>query len=188
MAFDALRNIMNSTRNGNAENVVITGAGAGVGRAVVGEFIKHIGKRKANLALISRDEDRLRAAQREVEQAGGRAIVCPLDVADANSIESAAEAVERQLGPIDIWINVAMTTVFAPFWEITPEEFDRATRVTYLGFVYGTMAALKRMRSRDRGTIVQVGSALAYRSIHINRSTAGRSTRLWDSQIPYVQN
>lgn len=156
---------MNNAKNGNVETVVITGAGAGVGRAVVEDFIKHMGKRKANLALISRDEGRLRAAQREVEEAGGRAMACPLDVADAGQLESAAEAVERELGPIDIWINVAMTTVFAPFWEITPEEFERATKVTYLGFVYGTMAALKRMRARDHGTIVQVGSALAYRSI-----------------------
>lgn len=156
---------MNNTNNGNVETVVITGAGAGVGRAVVEQFAKQMSKRKANIALISRGEDRLRAAQREVEEAGGRAILCPLDVSDAGQVESAAEVVERELGPIDIWINVAMTTVFAPFWEITPEEFERATKVTYLGFVYGTMAALKRMRARDQGTIVQVGSALAYRSI-----------------------
>jgi short-subunit dehydrogenase len=156
---------MNQKNNANAENVVITGAGAGVGRAVVEQFVKHMGKQKANIALISRDKDRLRAAQREVEEAGGRAIMCPLDVADPRQVESAADTVERELGPIDIWINVAMTTVFAPFWEITPEEFERATKVTYLGFVYGTMAALKRMRARDHGTIVQVGSALAYRSI-----------------------
>lgn len=164
---------MSNKQNGNVETVVITGAGAGLGRAVVDEFVKHLGKRKVNLALISRDEERLRAAQHEVEKEGGRAMICPLDVAEAQQVESAAETIERELGPIDIWINVAMATVFAPFWEITPEEFERATKVTYLGFVYGTMAALKRMRVRDKGTIVQAGSALAVRSIPYQSAYCG---------------
>ncbi|HEX4809559.1 MAG TPA: SDR family oxidoreductase [Bryobacteraceae bacterium] len=160
---------MNKSKNGTGETVVITGASAGVGRAVVREFAK----RQSNIGLIARDEDRLRAAQQEVENAGGRAIVCPADVSDAAQLDAAAEAVERELGPIDIWVNDAMTTIFAPFWEITPEEFERATKVTYLGFVYGTMAALKRMRARGEGTIVQIGSALAYRSIPYQSAYCG---------------
>ncbi|MBV8846876.1 MAG: SDR family NAD(P)-dependent oxidoreductase, partial [Bryobacterales bacterium] len=143
------------------ETVVVTGASAGVGRAVVHEFAK----RKARIGLLARGVERLEAAKREVEQAGGKALAIPTDVADPDRVEKAATQVERELGPIDIWINNAMTTVFAPFTEITPEEYKRATEVTYLGFVWGTMAALRRMRTRDRGTIVQVGSALAYRSI-----------------------
>jgi NAD(P)-dependent dehydrogenase (short-subunit alcohol dehydrogenase family) len=151
------------------EVVVITGASAGVGRAITREFAKG----KACIGLIARDEERLEAARREVEEAGGRALVLPADVADARQIDDAAERVEREFGPIDIWVNDAMTTVFAPVWEITPEEFRRATEVTYLGFVYGTMAALKRMRLRNRGAIVQVGSALAYRSIPLQSAYCG---------------
>jgi NAD(P)-dependent dehydrogenase (short-subunit alcohol dehydrogenase family) len=143
------------------EIVVITGASAGVGRATVREFAKH----GAWIGLISRGTDGLEGAQREVEAVGGRALVLPTDVADAAQVEAAAERVERELGPIDIWVNNAMTSVFSPIKEMTPEEFKRVTEVTYLGYVYGSLAALKRMLPRDRGAIVHVGSALAYRSI-----------------------
>lgn len=143
------------------EVVVITGASAGIGRATVREFAKH----GAWIGLIARGTDGLEGAQREVEAAGGRALVLPLDVADPEKVEAAAERVERELGPIDIWVNDAMTSVFSPIKEMTAEEFKRVTEVTYLGYVYGTLAALKRMLPRDRGTIVHVGSALAYRSI-----------------------
>jgi NAD(P)-dependent dehydrogenase (short-subunit alcohol dehydrogenase family) len=149
--------------------VVVTGASAGVGRAVVREFARQ----GAHIGLIARGRERLEAAKRDVEELGGKALVLPVDVADARQVEDAAERTEREFGPIDIWINDAMTTIFAPFLEITPEEFKRATEVTYLGQVYGTMAALKRMRSRNRGTIVQVGSALAYRSIPLQSAYCG---------------
>lgn len=143
------------------EVVVVTGASAGVGRAVVREFAQS----GAAIGLIARGVDRLEATRREVEQMGGRAIVLPADVADADALERAAETVERELGPIDVWINNATATAFAPVTKIRPEEFRRVTEVTYLGYVYGTQAALRRMLPRDRGTIVQVGSALSYRAI-----------------------
>ena len=143
------------------EVVVITGASAGVGRATVREFASH----GAWIGLISRGKDGLEGARREVEAAGGRALVLPVDVADAAQMEAAAQQVEDRLGPIDIWVNNAMTSVFSPIREMTAEEFKRVTEVTYLGYVYGTLAALKPMLGRDRGTIVHVGSALAYRSI-----------------------
>ncbi|MEP7071425.1 MAG: SDR family oxidoreductase [Verrucomicrobiota bacterium] len=143
------------------EIVVITGASAGVGRAAVREFAR----RGAHLGLIARGRDGLEAARREVEECGGRALVLALDVADAAAVEAAAERVERELGPIDIWVNNAMVSVFSPIKQMTAEEFRRVTEVTYLGVVHGTLAALKRMLPRDRGTIVQVGSALSYRSI-----------------------
>jgi len=149
--------------------VVVTGASAGVGRAVAAEFARE----GAHIGLIARGRERLEAAKREVEELGGKAIVLPADVADAQQVEAAAERVEKELGPIDIWVNDAMTTIFAPFLEITPEEFKRATEVTYLGQVYGTMAALKRMHPRNRGSIVQVGSALAYRSIPLQSPYCG---------------
>jgi short-subunit dehydrogenase len=151
------------------EVVVVTGASAGVGRAVVREFAK----KNADVGLIARGVERLEAAKREVEECGGRALAVPADVADAEAVERAAERIEEELGPIDIWVNDAMTTVFAPFSQITPEEFQRATEVTYLGFVYGTMSALRRMRARNRGTVVQVGSALAYRSIPLQSAYCG---------------
>ena len=151
------------------EVVVITGAGAGVGRAVVNEFASQ----GANVGLISRNEERLESARQEVEGHGGRALALPCDVADPEQLERAAERVENELGPIDVWVNCAMVTIFAPFSEIKPEEFRRATDVTYLGFVWGTRAALKRMKARDRGTIVQVGSALAYRSIPLQAPYCG---------------
>lgn len=141
--------------------VVVTGASAGVGRAVVRAFAA----RGAHIGLIARGTDGLDAARAEVESMGGRALVLPLDVADAKAVDEAAERVERELGPIDIWVNDAMVSVFAAVIDTTPEEFKRVTEVTYLGYVYGTLAALKRMQMRNRGTIIQIGSALAYRSI-----------------------
>jgi short-subunit dehydrogenase len=143
------------------EVVVITGASAGVGRATAREFGRH----GASVGLISRNQDRLEAAKKEIEQSGGRALVLPLDVADAAAIENAAQKVEAELGPIDIWVNNAMTSVFSPIKQMQPDEFKRVIDVTYLGVVYGTLSALKRMQQRNNGTIVQVGSALAYRSI-----------------------
>jgi NAD(P)-dependent dehydrogenase (short-subunit alcohol dehydrogenase family) len=141
--------------------VVITGASAGVGRAAVRAFAR----RGADVGLVARGRDGLEAARREVEALGGRAVVAPADVASPDQVEAAAETVERALGPIDIWVNNAMTSVFSPAKEMTPEEFHRVTEVTYLGAVYGTLAALRRMLPRDRGMIVEVGSALAYRGI-----------------------
>lgn len=143
------------------EVVVITGASAGLGRAVAREF----GGRGANVGLIARGIDGLVAAKQEIEAAGGRAVVLPCDVADAAAVEKAGESVEQEFGPIDIWVNNAMASVFSPVREMQPEEYKRVTEVTYLGVVYGTLAALKRMLPRNRGTIVQVGSALVYRSI-----------------------
>ena len=123
--------------------------------------------------LIARGEDGLRAAATAVEEAGGSALAVPTDVADFQAVERAAEQAETQFGPIDVWVNVAFTSVFAPFWEIKPEEFRRVTEVSYLGFVHGTMAALARMRPRDRGTIIQVGSALSYRAIPLQSAYCG---------------
>jgi short-subunit dehydrogenase len=143
------------------EVVVITGASAGLGRATAREF----GRRGAKVGLIARGIDGLEAAKREIESAGGSAIVLPLDVADASAVQKAADAVEQEFGSIDVWVNNAMASVFSPVKEMQPEEYKRVTEVTYLGVVYGTLAALKRMLPRDRGTIVQVGSALVYRSI-----------------------
>ena len=143
------------------ETVVITGASAGLGRATACEF----GRRGARVGLLARGKDGLEAAKREVEELGGTAAVVPTDVADAAAVEKAAVVIEDQLGPIDIWVNNAMTSVFSPVREMKPDEYKRVTDVTYLGVVYGTMAALKRMLARNRGTIVQVGSALVYRSI-----------------------
>jgi len=143
------------------EVVVITGASAGVGRATVREFAR----RGASIGLIARGRDGLEGARREVEAMGGKALVLSTDVAEAEQVEKAARQVEEKLGPIDVWINNAMASVFSPIKEMTASDFERVTKVTYLGYVYGTLAALKRMLPRDRGTIVHVGSALAYRSI-----------------------
>ena len=142
--------------------IVITGAAAGVGRAAARLFAETEG---AHLGLIARGVEALEGARREVEAAGGRALVLPCDVADADAVEAAAERVERELGPIDVWVNDAMTSVFAFVKDTTPAEFKRVTEVCYLGYVNGTLAALKRMRTRNRGHLVQVGSALAYRGI-----------------------
>ena len=141
--------------------VVITGASAGVGRATVRKFARH----GARIGLLARGIDGLEAAQREVEKLGGEALVIPTDVANAEQVEAAAEKIETNFGKIDVWVNNAMTSVFSPIKKMTAEEFRRVTEVTYLGYVYGTLAALKRMLPRDRGVIVQVGSALAYRGI-----------------------
>ncbi len=141
--------------------VVITGAAAGVGRAAARAFAEH----GAHVALIARGREGLDGAAREVEALGRRALAVPLDVADAAAVERAADEIEEKLGPIEVWVNDAMVSVFAPFLDVTAEEFRRVTEVTYLGYVHGTQAALRRMKPRDRGTIVQVGSALAYRSI-----------------------
>ncbi len=137
---------------------VITGASAGVGRATARAFAEH----GFDVALVARGSAGLGAAAREVEAAGRRALPIPTDVADFDQVDAAAEQVERDLGPIDVWVNDAMTTVFAPAWEVKPEDFKRAVEVTFLGQVWGTTAALARMRSRDRGSIVNVGSALAF--------------------------
>jgi NAD(P)-dependent dehydrogenase (short-subunit alcohol dehydrogenase family) len=149
--------------------VVITGGSAGVGRACATEFAR----RGAAVALLARGEERLEAACADVEMAGGRALAIPTDVSDPQQIEQAAEQVETELGPIDVWVNNAMTTVFAPLKQISPEEFRRATEVTYLGVVYGTMAAVNRMLPRNQGSIVQVGSALAYRAIPLQSPYCG---------------
>ena len=141
--------------------VVVTGASAGVGRATARKFARN----GARVALLARGRDGLEAARKEVEELGGKALVVPVDVANAEQVEAAAVQIEAELGTIDIWINNAMVSVFSPIKEMTPEEFRRVTEVTFLGCVYGTLAALKRMLPRDCGTIVQVGSALAHRSI-----------------------
>ena len=149
--------------------VVVTGASAGVGRAAAVAF----GTEGAAVALLARGEAGLEMAAKEVERAGGRALAIPTDVADAAQVEAAAERAERELGPIEVWVNDAMASVFAPLWEIDPDEFRRVTDVTYHGVVYGTMAALKRMKPRNRGAIVQVGSALAYRGIPLQSAYCG---------------
>jgi NAD(P)-dependent dehydrogenase (short-subunit alcohol dehydrogenase family) len=149
--------------------VVITGASAGVGRATARAFAR----RGDAVALLARNEDALHAAAREVDEIGGRALAIPTDVADAAQVEAAAERATIELGPIDVWVNDAMASILAPTWEIEPEEFRRVTEVTYLGQVYGTMAALRRMRPRDSGAIVQVGSALAYRGIPLQSAYCG---------------
>jgi NAD(P)-dependent dehydrogenase (short-subunit alcohol dehydrogenase family) len=149
--------------------VAVTGASAGVGRATARAFARD----GADVGLIARGRERLESARREVEELGRRAAVVVADVADAAQVESAAQQIEDELGPIDVWVNNAMTTVFAPVSDTTPEEFRRATEVTYLGSVWGTMAALRRMRPRDSGVIVQVGSALAYRGIPLQAAYCG---------------
>jgi NADP-dependent 3-hydroxy acid dehydrogenase YdfG len=149
-----------------SEVVVITGASGGVGRATAHEFARQ----GAKIGLLARNPDALNSCKSECEEQGGQAVVVPTDVAVPEQVEAAADAVEKRFGPIDIWINVAMTAVFAPIKEMKPEEYKRVTEVNYLGYVYGTMAALKRMLPRDRGTIVQIGSALAYRGIPLQSS------------------
>jgi NAD(P)-dependent dehydrogenase (short-subunit alcohol dehydrogenase family) len=142
---------------------VVTGASAGLGRAIVREFARE----GAHIGLIARGKERLETTRAEVEQLGGRGLVLPLDVADAHALEQAADRVERELGSIDVWINNAMLSVYSPIREMRAEEYERVTKVTYLGYVYGTLAALKRMLPRDRGVIIQIGSSLTYISIPI---------------------
>ncbi|HWA98740.1 MAG TPA: SDR family oxidoreductase [Pirellulales bacterium] len=149
--------------------VVITGASAGVGRATVRAFAR----RGARIGLLARGAAGLAAAQREVEQLGGQAIALPTDVSEPEQVEAAAEAVVDAFGPIDVWVNDAMVSVFSPVKETTAEEFKRVTEVTYLGFVYGTLTALRQMLPRNHGTIVQVGSALAYRGIPLQAAYCG---------------
>ena len=151
------------------ETVVITGASAGIGRATARLY----GERGANVGLIARGEAGLDGAVRDVEEAGGKALALPADVADYQQVDDAARQVEELFGPIGTWVNVAFVSVFAPFADITAEEYRRVTEVSYLGFVHGTMAALARMRPRDRGTIVQVGSALGDRSIPLQSAYCG---------------
>lgn len=146
-----------------AQTVVITGATGGVGRALARLY----GRRGASVALLARGRAGLDAAAGEVEDAGGRALAIPTDVADHAQVSAAADQVADRFGPVDLWVNDAMVTVLARTWDVTPEEFRRVTEVNYLGYVHGTLAALRRMRPRDRGTIVQVGSALAFRGIPV---------------------
>jgi NAD(P)-dependent dehydrogenase (short-subunit alcohol dehydrogenase family) len=151
------------------KTVVVTGASAGIGRASAELFGRH----GARVALIARGEAGLRGAAEAVERNGGTALALPADVSDFDAVDQAASRAEAELGPIDVWVNVAFTSVFAPFTEITPAEFRRVTEVSYLGYVHGTMAALARMKPRDRGTIVQVGSALGYRAIPLQSAYCG---------------
>ena len=151
------------------EVVVVTGAGAGLGRAIAQTFARH----GARIGLIGRGVERLEDAASEIRHLGGEALVTPGDIADPETSDAAAERVEAAFGPIDIWVNNAMTTIFSPFEEIDPADYKRVTEVCYLGFVYGTMAALRHMRTRDHGTVVQVGSALAYRSIPLQSAYCG---------------
>jgi NAD(P)-dependent dehydrogenase (short-subunit alcohol dehydrogenase family) len=149
--------------------VAVTGATAGIGRASALAFAR----RGDDVALVARGEAGLDATRKEVEAAGVRCVAVPVDVADAEALDDAVGTVERELGEIDVWVNNAFTSVFAPFPEITPAEFKRVTEVTYLGFVYGTHAVLRRMLPRDRGTVVQVGSTLAYRGIPLQSAYCG---------------
>jgi NAD(P)-dependent dehydrogenase (short-subunit alcohol dehydrogenase family) len=151
------------------ETVVVTGASAGVGRAIVRAFAR----RRARLLLVARGHDGLAGARDDVERLGGTALVFPADVSDPERVEAAAAAAEEAFGPIDVWVNDAMVSVFSPIKEMTAMEFRRVTEVTYLGYVYGTLAALRRMLPRDRGVIVQIGSALAYRGIPLQAAYCG---------------
>jgi NAD(P)-dependent dehydrogenase (short-subunit alcohol dehydrogenase family) len=149
--------------------IVVTGSSGGIGRASAIAF----GARGDTVVLVARGEKGLAGAAAQVEQAGGTAHVMAADVADPDQVFAVADRVEAELGPIDVWVNVAFTSVFSPFDQITPAEYRRVTEVSYLGYVYGTMAALKYMKARDRGTIVQVGSALAYRGIPLQSAYCG---------------
>jgi NAD(P)-dependent dehydrogenase (short-subunit alcohol dehydrogenase family) len=152
-----------------APNVVVTGASAGVGRAVARAYAR----RGARITLVARGRDGLEGARRDVERLGGSGLVCQADVSDPDAVEAAADAAERAFGPIDVWVNNAMVSVFSPIKDMTAAEFRRVTEVTYLGYVYGTLAALHRMLPRDRGVIVQVGSALAFRGIPLQAAYCG---------------
>ncbi|GAB3555131.1 SDR family oxidoreductase [Noviherbaspirillum agri] len=151
------------------EVVVVTGASAGVGRAIAREFARH----GAWIGLLARNRETLEHVRQEVEALGGRAVVLEVDVADPAAVERAADEVEAAFGPIDIWVNNAMASMISPALEMTAEEYRRVTEVTYLGYVHGTLSALRRMQPRNQGTIVQVGSALAYRSIPLQSAYCG---------------
>ncbi|MGI5240110.1 SDR family oxidoreductase [Dactylosporangium sp. CA-139066] len=157
-----------TTRDGRRV-VVVTGASGGIGRASARAF----GAEGDAVGLLARGSDGLAGAERDVLEAGGRPLPIEVDVADSEAVERAATHVEAELGPIDVWVNVAFSSVFAPFMEVKPDEFRRATEVTYLGYVNGTRAALRHMLPRDAGTIVQVGSALAYRGIPLQTAYCG---------------
>lgn len=159
---------------GEPRVVVVTGASAGIGRATAVAFAR----RGWRVALLARGRDGLDGACRDVQQAGGMAMPIVVDIVDVHAVEAAAERIERQWGAIDVWVNDAMATVFCPFEDTAPEDFERATQVTYLGAVWGTRAALKRMQTRNRGCIVQVGSALAYRSIPLQAAYCGAKSAL----------
>ncbi|HEV2756565.1 MAG TPA: SDR family oxidoreductase [Actinomycetota bacterium] len=149
--------------------VVVTGGSAGVGRAAARAFAA----RGDSVAVLARGRGRLEATEREIQACGARGLGLSVDVADAAAVEAAAERIEGELGPIDVWVNNAMASVFAPFVDVSASDFRRVTEVTYLGYVHGTMAALRRMRARDAGVIVQVGSALAYRAIPLQSAYCG---------------
>ena len=160
---------MNRLRSTHPETVIVTGASAGVGRATALRF----GRAGASVGLVARDEKALKDVKSEIEDLGAKAAIAAVDVADPDLLIASAERLERELGPIDVWVNDAMVTIFSPVMEITPEEFRRVTEVSYLGFVYGTMAALRLMKPRNHGTIVQVGSALAFRGIPLQAAYCG---------------
>ncbi|HEY8435309.1 MAG TPA: SDR family oxidoreductase [Sphingomicrobium sp.] len=149
--------------------VVVTGGTAGIGRAAVREFAKN----GYDVAILARGADGLEATRKEVEAAGRRGLAIPTDVADWKAVEAAADRIERELGPIDVWVNNAFAGIFSRFMDVTPEEYERVTQVTYMGQVNGARAALKRMLPRDRGKIVLVGSALAYRGIPLQSAYCG---------------
>ncbi len=163
------RTDLDRTTSRGGRVVVVTGASGGIGRAVARAFAAD----GVKLALIARGEQGLKGAAADVERAGATALVLPVDVSDAGAVEAAVDRIESELGPIDVWVNVAFTSVFAPFDQIKAEEYRRVTEVSYLGYVYATMAVLPRMKSRDRGTIVHVGSALAYRGIPLQTAYCG---------------
>jgi NADP-dependent 3-hydroxy acid dehydrogenase YdfG len=162
---------MNPSHNGKGkrEVVVVTGASAGVGRAIAREFAAH----GACVVLLARSRDGLEGARQDVERLGGRALPILTDVSDDLQVDAAAERAEREFGPIDIWINNAMVSVLSPALQMTAADYRRVTEVTYLGYVYGTLAALRRMVPRDRGIVVQIGSALAYRAIPLQSAYCG---------------
>lgn len=149
--------------------VVVTGASSGVGRAIARAF----GEQGAKVALLARNEEALEHAANEIQERGGQALVLPLDIADPNAVNEAADSVVRTWGQIDVWVNDAMVTVYGSVKDLTPEEIRRVTEVNYLGTVYGTLAALRHMKPRDEGTLIQIGSALAYRSIPLQSAYCG---------------